>query len=81
MKTTQCRGCGAQIKFIKTSRGKWMPVDPEPIHASDVREGDYLIGEDGELFKILGESDQENDFGYVPHFATCPKADEFKRRG
>lgn len=78
MKTTRCRGCGAEIRFMKTLKGNWTPVDPEPIHANDANEGDYLLTEEGELFKVLGESDQENDFGYVPHFATCPKAEKFK---
>ena len=28
---TQCRGCGADIAFIKTVAGKSMPVDPNSI--------------------------------------------------
>ena len=30
-KTTPCRGCGADIAFIRTTAGKSMPVDPFPI--------------------------------------------------
>ena len=41
----QCRGCGALIYWIKTKKGKNMPVDA-----------------DGQ-----------------PHWATCEKADTFRR--
>ena len=32
-----CRGCGSQIEWIKTTAGRNMPVDPEPVF---VIEGD-----------------------------------------
>jgi hypothetical protein len=41
-----CRGCGAWIYWIRTEKGKLMPVDP----------------------------------GGAPHWATCPKAAEFRRK-
>ena len=25
----KCRGCGAQIGWAKTEKGKWMPFDPD----------------------------------------------------
>ncbi len=27
----KCKGCGASIRWIKTTRGKSMPVDPEEV--------------------------------------------------
>ena len=41
---SRCRGCQAQIFWIKTEAGKNMPLDPDGI----------------------------------PHWATCPKADQFR---
>ena len=41
----KCRGCGAAIVWVKTAKGKNMPVDAD------------------------GQS----------HFATCPKAQDFRR--
>jgi hypothetical protein len=26
--TSECRGCGAEIGFAKTKKGKWIPFDP-----------------------------------------------------
>ena len=26
-----CRGCGAPIDWIKTTEGRNMPIDPEPV--------------------------------------------------
>ena len=33
-----CKGCGAQIKWIRTIGGKKMPVDPETVFVT-AREG------------------------------------------
>lgn len=79
MKTTECRGCGQQIAFIQTKAGKWLPIDPEAVHANDCNEGDKLVGDDGVLFTVTAESDESDDYGYVPHWVTCPKADEFRK--
>ncbi|MFA5387689.1 MAG: hypothetical protein WC322_04905 [Candidatus Paceibacterota bacterium] len=27
-RTAACRGCGAQIEWWQTPKGKWMPLDP-----------------------------------------------------
>lgn len=38
----KCRSCGADIKFIKTVKGKAMPVEVKQI---------WILTEDGELVK------------------------------
>lgn len=76
---TQCRGCGAEIKFVKSLKGKWMPVDPEPATEKDADQGDTLVREDGKVITVGRDSD-EGLKCYVPHWITCPNADEFKRR-
>ena len=75
-----CRGCGAEIKWIKMKSGKMMPVDPEPIpyktelHSPKKR---TLVTEDGRV--VSGFLDLESDkIGYVSHFATCPSAGRFR---
>jgi hypothetical protein len=35
MKTSECRSCGAEIVWIKTELGKWMPVDADTITEGD----------------------------------------------
>ncbi len=85
-KTTLCRYCGKPIAFIKTEAGKSMPVDPEPIYF--LPEDDYhkFVLMDG---TVKRGSPVENDetggtkkteIGYQSHFATCPNADEARKK-
>ena len=54
-----CKKCGIYIEFIKTARGKFMPVDPKLI---------TVVDQQGNTHK-----------GYIPHWATCPNADDFRK--
>ena len=61
-----CRGCGATIDFIVMESGKKMPVNIlKPVKI--IRRNERGIGEVVE--------------GYVSHFADCPKAKTFRRKG
>ena len=54
-----CKKCKAKIRWIKTKKGKWMPVDSKEIT----------------IVTIVGEIQK----GYIPHWATCPNAEEFRK--
>lgn len=72
MKLGTCRSCGASIYWCRTPNGKAMPLDPEPVKRVVVvvrAPGPDLPDE--EVAKVVET--------YVPHHATCPKADEFRR--
>ena len=78
-----CRGCGAQIEWIKTTAGKSMPVDPEPVFVV-TGEGKYhFVTDAGEV--ITGRKARPDEGGtsqevaFVPHWATCPAAHQFRR--
>ena len=75
----RCKGCGAEITFIKTKRGKSMPVDekPVPYYKGDK---DKIVTEDGDVISCDFNGTEFLGFGYVSHFVTCPKADKFRRR-
>ena len=72
---SKCKGCGAEIIWIKTITGKNMPVDAKP-------EKRVLV------YKDLPEGTISNfipDYGtvvtvYTPHWASCPKAQDFKSK-
>ena len=78
---SKCRGCGAEILWIKTFSGKRMPVDAEKIP--------FYAGEGEELFVTAGgavvhgtraEAKDEHTYsGYISHFATCPAAQNFRK--
>lgn len=79
---SKCRSCGAEIKFIQTTAGKWMPCNPDAIHFNECDEPTTLVMEDGEVFKVNPEHKypQDDSFGYEPHWKSCPEADEWRGR-
>lgn len=79
----ECRGCGAEIKWIKSPNDKWLPVDPELVELDELESGMSLVTEDGEIVKAdagRADADDEPRTGYVAHWSTCPKADQFRRK-
>jgi hypothetical protein len=82
-KTIPCRACGAPLRFIKTDKGKTMPVDAKPIKfIPEVYGKEFFVTEDGLV--IRGTRPSPSDIydiheGYVSHFATCPAAERFRK--
>ena len=74
---SQCKSCGANIKWVKTMRGKNMPVDEDSVGVSDCEDGDLLITESGRTFRV-GEQNPPQELLYVSHWSTCPKADSHR---
>lgn len=77
----KCRGCGAEIDWIKTRAGKNMPVDPEPVFVI-VGEGDgHFVTDEGDVIsgREVPANDGAAEVAFVPHWATCPEAGSFKR--
>lgn len=84
-----CRGCGQPIKWIETRSGKAMPCDPEEL-SEWIVEGSGATGSrvtlqdpggdtlSGVRSSMLAPGAREIR-GYVPHWATCPNRDQFKR--
>lgn len=77
MTTGTCGGCGAAIIWVVTEAGKSMPVDAQPAakgnlvlipsaHGAPLSHVENLLDPDGPR--------------YLSHFASCPKADTFRRR-
>jgi len=62
----KCKGCGAEINWIKLN-GKIIPIDIKPKLV--------YVGCNAGYTNIIWELKQ----GYESHFATCPKADEFRK--
>lgn len=83
---TQCRSCGADIRFIRTQKGKMLPVDVQEHLFSSTTEGDETyITIDGKTHakgkRIEPKAEQNPVIGYTPHWATCPFADLYRKRG
>lgn len=72
----KCKSCGADIKFIKTFKGKWLPVNPTPLEMEIAMGGKILVLDSGHIL-----SDKYNKIkGYVAHWTTCPNAEEFRKK-
>lgn len=77
---SNCRSCDAKIEFVKTKKGNWMPVDPEYIEYNEAEEGDVLITDEGNLYTVDCSKDFPSVRGRISHFATCPNADEHRKK-
>lgn len=76
-----CSSCGAPIRWARTVNGKAMPLDADPVPSGNVRLG--WIG--GKQVAILLTDPAERAAAqiegpvYLPHFATCPNANEHRK--
>lgn len=80
----KCKSCGADIIYIKTPKGKTMPCDAEQkTYIQDDNGKDVIITPNGEVIKcyISGDMRYVTGIGYTPHWATCPNAEQHRRRG
>lgn len=69
MITSNCRGCGAQIVWAETDAGKRMPIDAK--------------GEKRFTMTTTGPARYRVSMieTFTSHFATCPKAEHFRKGG
>lgn len=79
----KCRSCGAEIIWIKMTSGKNMPVDAKPITYRIAIPGatgtQKLITQDGRVVSCFFDPGSGLK-GYTSHFATCPNANQHRRK-
>lgn len=79
-----CRGCGAEIVWVKTSSGKSIPCDPQPVSYWERpgAVGKVVLPRSGKVVSCVfyGPRHELSGFGYASHFSTCPRADVFRRK-
>lgn len=75
-----CKNCGAEIDWVRTEEGRYIPVDPELVFVIE-DDGDEHFYDD-ELGEITGRQAKQEEvqtkeakintpLGYVPHWRTC----------
>lgn len=73
-----CSSCSARVEWVTTDAGKKMPLDLEPSAA-----GNVVVRGDG-VAATLGPIElamlPAGTVRRVSHFATCPNADQHRRR-
>lgn len=68
----RCRSCDAPIKWVRTRAGKDMPVDATPTKLMVSVRVPVALGTLQETFEVRD--------CYMPHFATCPDAERWRKR-
>lgn len=84
LKTDYCKKCGKPIVWTRTKKGRWMCLDEGLKRYRANKKGkDRVVTEWGETITcdILADDDKSFPTGMarVPHWATCPFADEFRK--
>lgn len=72
---SKCKGCGAEIKWVKMISDNSMPVDKKPVKM-------IIIGEDLPEGTVSNFQPNRGHMVsvYMPHWTTCPKAKDFKNK-
>jgi len=83
---TTCKKCGAAIIWIKTKDGKNMPcnIQKVPFYEQDGAKEKFVTPAGWVISGVaVTESERARGLathiGHVPHWATCPAANEFKK--
>lgn len=71
---TACRSCHAPIEWATTHKGKKMPIEKAVFSKGNLVVSRDLLGELTVSYVTPG------DGTHVSHFATCPYANEFRRK-
>lgn len=76
---TKCKSCGADLVFIRTKSGKYMPCDARPRWFAEVKGGSLTYVTPEGAVKH-GEFCSPGERGYIPHWVTCPAASKWRKR-
>lgn len=69
-----CASCKAPIRWAPTRNGYLIPLDPDPVAGGNLR-----LDDQGRAL-IVPKDRRDGASLYVSHFATCPYADQHRRR-
>jgi hypothetical protein len=72
MKIDRCRSCRAEIIWVKTEKGKRMPVDAAQSHR-----GNFFL-DTATMTVYFGRGAAKT--GYSSHFATCPQNAKWRKQ-
>lgn len=79
-----CKACGAEIIWIRLTSGKMHPCDAEEVFYKVGAGPDRIVTRDGRVVPGTIVTDITNNKtlarGYSSHFATCPFADDLRKR-
>lgn len=87
MNKTTCRGCGAEIEWIKTKNGASMPVNPGYVEIDIAGAKIMTIVTDEGKVESGSPINRVTLFppemvakGRISHFSTCPQASRYRKQ-
>ena len=81
----RCKGCGAEILWVKTVNGGRMPIDAEPVWVRIAAGGNTFVRRDGSFVFGTKTGDADDDpagsfaEAHESHYATCPVGGQFRK--
>lgn len=79
----KCKGCGQEIIWIMSPAGKVIPCDPIAVpYWKRPKAKGKIVTRNGEVIscELYGDPETVTGIGYIPHWATCPAAGQFRRK-
>ena len=73
-----CRSCKAPTLLARTINGSLMPMDAEPVEATEWRRGLFTM-ENGVVSSWKKADPRPAGPLYQSHFASCPDADHWRK--
>jgi hypothetical protein len=70
----KCQSCGAPIRWAKTTTGRRMPLDAQPVS-----NGNVVLTDGGTLAVPRNDELHSGSPRYRSHFATCPDAAKHRK--
>ena len=83
MKKGECRGCGEDIVWITTPKGKLMPCNPTPVVYWEKKGAvGKVVTPTGDVLscEFEGPPGTATGIGYTSHFSSCPQAGQFRKK-
>ena len=80
-----CKFSGAEIDWIHTENGQFVPIDPEPVCViEDGRKDEFIDDMGAVIYGRVAHPEEESidlPFGFIQHQKTCKNHPNFQRRG
>lgn len=75
-----CSSCKQEIRWAVTAGGHRMPVDPELVPDGNLRLEPAPNGRTPRVVVVPPAQRVDGELLYKPHWATCPFAEQHRRR-
>lgn len=79
----KCKSCGADIIFLGSKNGKPIPCNAEQtMYWARKGAKGRVVTPNGEVISCVfdGDLNAATGIGYIPHWATCPGANQFRKK-